>query len=151
MSETPASVSAVATAFGLLMVAATEVQTSGTALIGAVLAATAVIVGIRWRPAATMATVISAGLIALTDPAPVFAALSGLSAVGYLVLRHSVGSPAQAITRPTVVAALVFATAGLAATAIPVELPWVPLFAPVAVIVIYVLVVQPFAGSVTRE
>ena len=89
-----------ATAFGLLMVAATEVQTSGPALIGAVLAAAAVIVGIRWRPAATLAMVISIGLIALTDPAPAFAALSGLSAVGYLVLRHSGGSATQTITPP---------------------------------------------------
>ena len=151
MSETPGRVGVALAGVVMLMVAATDVQTSGPALIGAVVAAAAVVVGIRWRPAATLAVVISIGLIALTDPAPAFAALSGLSAVGYLVLRHSVGSPAQAITRPTVVAALVFATAGLAATAIPVELPWVPLFAPVAVIVVYVLVVQPFAGSVPRE
>jgi hypothetical protein len=144
---TPASGTAVATAFGLLMIAATEVQTSGPALIGALLAAAAVVVGIRWRPAAMLAVVISIGLIALTDPAPAFAALSGLSAVGYLVLRHSGGSVGQTVTPPTVVAALVFAVAGLAATTIPVELPWVPLVAPVAVIVIYVMVVRPFTGE----
>ena len=146
-TATPASGTAPATAFGLLMVAATEVQTAGPALIGALLAAAAVVVGIRWRPAATLAVVISIGLIALRDPAPAFAALSGLSAVGYLVLRHSGGSVGQTVTPPTVVAALVFAAAGLAATTIPVELPWVPLFAPVAVIVIYAMVVRPFTGA----
>jgi hypothetical protein len=41
----------------------------------------------------------------------------------------------------------VFTAAGLAATMIPVELPWGPLVAPVAVIVIYVMVVQPFTGA----
>ena len=147
ISATPASGTAVATAFGLLMIAATEVQTSGPALIGALLAATAVIVGVRWRPAATIAVVLSIGLIALTDPAPAFAVLSGLSAVGYLVLRHSVASATQTITPPTVIAALVFAAAGLAATAIPVELPWVPLLAPVAAIVVYVMAVQQFTGA----
>ncbi len=142
-----ASVTAVATTFGLLMVAATEVQTSGPALIGSVLAAAAVLVGIGWRPAAMLAVAISIVLIALTDPAPAFAALSGLSATCYLVLRHSGASATQTITAPTAIAALAFAVAGLAATTIPVELPWIPLFAPVAVIVIYVIVVQPFTRA----
>lgn len=146
-TATPVSGIAVATAFGLLMVAATDVQTSGPGLIGAVVAAAAVVVGIRWQPAATLAVVISIGLIALTDPVPALAALSGLSAAGYLVLRHSGGSVGQTVTPPTVAAALVFTAAGLAATMIPVELPWVPLFAPVAVIVIYVMVVQPFTRA----
>ena len=88
-------------------------------------------------------------MIALTDPAPALAALSGLSAAGYLVLRHSGGSCAgrPSAPRPSP-PSLVFTAAGLAATMIPVELPWVPLFAPVAAIVIYVIMaIQPFTRA----
>jgi hypothetical protein len=128
---------------GLLMVAATQVQTSGSALIAAALAAAAVIAGIVFRPAATLAVLITVVAIVLTDPAPALAVLSGLSAAGYLVLRYA----ADAVTQPTVIGALGFSSVGLLATALPLHVPWLPLVAPLTVLAIFVIVTQPFLGD----
>jgi hypothetical protein len=85
--------------------------------------------------------------IALSAPQPVFAALSGLSATAYLVLRHAASSAAVTTTQPTIVGALAFTLAGLVATLIQLQLPWLPLLAPVAVLAIYVIATQPFLGD----
>ena len=129
----------VSVAFGLVMVAAAALQADGPALVAAGIAVTAVVVGVRFRVVATLAVLGTAAVIALSDPSPLSAALSGLSAVAYLLLRHG-----ATFTRPTVVGALGFAAVGLAATAIPLQLAWVPLVAPVAVPALYLLVVWPF-------
>ena len=73
--------------------------------------------------------------IVLSDPSPMFAALSGLSAAAYLVLRHAVGAPAGVVTAttPTMIAAVGFAFAGVVATSFAPRLPWSPLLAPVVV------------------
>ncbi|MGA7054195.1 MAG: hypothetical protein WBZ37_23580, partial [Mycobacterium sp.] len=47
---------------------------------------------------------------------------------------------------PTVVAAAGFTFVGLVATSFPLQLPWLPLAAPLAVLAIYVLAVRPFLG-----
>jgi hypothetical protein len=70
---------------------------------------------------------------------PLLTATSGLCAAAYLVLRHT-----AAVTAPTVVGAVGFTAAGLAAAALPIQLPWVPLAAPLAVLLLYVLVTRPF-------
>jgi hypothetical protein len=129
-------------AFGLVMIAAAVVQADGTALVAAGFAAAAVLVGTVFRPAATLALFITAWVIVLADAPPMLAALSGLSAAGYLVLRHTASA-----TAPTVVGAVGFTTAGLAAASVPVQLPWVPVLAPLAVVVAYVLVTRPFWGE----
>jgi hypothetical protein len=78
-----------------------------------------------------------------------FAALSGLSAASYLVLRHAVGAPAGFVTAtaPTMIAAVVFSFAGVAATTFSLQLPWLPLLAPLAVFGIYALATRPFLGD----
>jgi hypothetical protein len=138
---------AVSSSFGLVMVAAAAVGADGPALVGAGLAAVAVLVGNVFRPAATLAVLISVAVIVLADAPPMLSALSGLCAAAYLVLRHT-----AIATAPTVLGAVGFATAGLAAASIPVQLPWVPLMAPIAVLAVYVLVTRPYwADRSTRR
>lgn len=137
--------------FGLLMVAATEIQTHGLALVAAALAVMAVLAGIAFRPVATLAVLFTVSAIVLAAPQPVFAALSGLSATAYLVLRHAASSAVVTISQPTIVAALGLTFAGLVATLIPLQLPWLPLLAPVTVLVMYVIVTQPFLGDRNRS
>ena len=111
---------ALSTAFGLLMVAAVALQADAPGLI------------------AVMACVAA---IALSDPSPLLSALSGLNATCYLLLRH--GGGRESITQATIVAVLTSSALGLVATSIPIRLPWVPLAAPLAVFVVFVIVVQP--------
>ena len=47
---------------------------------------------------------------------------------------------------PTIVAAVGFTFAGLVATSFPLQLPWLPLVAPLAVLAIYVVATRPFLG-----
>jgi hypothetical protein len=138
-----------ATAFGLLMVAATGVQPSQPAFAGALLAVAAVFLGIVLAPAATAAVAISAGVIAFTDPVPLFAPLSGLCAVAYLMSRHS-SSGRLAVTSAPVRYALGFCIVGLVATSVPVTLPWVAVLAPVTVLGLYLIAIHPFAPDVSR-
>jgi hypothetical protein len=133
---------ALSTAFGLVMIAASVVQADGAALVAAGLAAVVVLASIVFRLAATVAVLITAAVIVIADAPPMLAALSGLSAAGYLVLRHTV-----AATGPTVVGAVGFTAVGLGAASLPMELPWVPVLAPLAVVVAYVLVTRPFWGD----
>lgn len=131
-------------AFGLLMVASTGVGShDGPALVAALVALVMVAAGMVFRPAATLAVVLVVATIALTDPAPMLVAMSGLAASLYLVLRHA---NARLVTAsvPTVVAAAGFTTVGLAAMSFPVRLPWLPLAAPPAVLAIYLLATRPF-------
>ena len=123
------------------MVAAAAVAADDAALVAAGFAALAVLVGNVFRPASTLAVLLAAAVIVLHEAPPMFAALSGLCAACYLVLRHT-----AAITAPTVVGAVGFTAAGLAAVSLPLELPWVPLVAPLAVVLSYVLVTRPFWG-----
>jgi hypothetical protein len=129
----------VSTAFGLLMVASAAAQADRPGVIAAVAAAAAVLVGSVFRPAATIAVLLTVSVIVLADVPPVLTATSGLCAAAYLVLRHT-----AAVTAPTVVGAVGFTAAGLAAASLPIQLPWVPLLAPLAVLVLYVLVTRPF-------
>jgi len=130
---------AVSTAFGLVMVASAAVQADGPGLVAAVVAAAAVLAGSVFRPAATIAVLATVAVIVLADAAPVLTATSGLCAAGYLVLRHT-----AAVTSPTMLGAVGFTAVGLAAASLPIQLPWVPLLAPLAVLVLYVLVTRPF-------
>jgi hypothetical protein len=43
-----------------------------------------------------------------------------------------------------VLGAVGFTAAGLVAASLPIQLPWVPLLAPLAVLLIYVVVTRPF-------
>jgi hypothetical protein len=134
--------------FGLLMAAAAEVQAHGFAFAAAALAVIAVLAGLQFRSAATLAVLLTISAIVLSDPSPMFAALSGLCAAAYLVLRHAVGPPAGVVTvtQPTMIAAVGFTVAGIVATSFTPHLPWLPLLAPLAVFGIYALAARPFLG-----
>jgi len=101
---------AASTAFGLVMVASAAVQADGPGLVAAVVAAAAVLASSVFRPAAPVAVLLTLAVIVLADAAPVLTATSGLCAAAYLVLRHT-----AAVTSPTVVGAVGFTAAGLAA------------------------------------
>ncbi len=129
----------ISTAFGLVMVASAAVQADGPGLAAAAVAAAAVLAGSVFRPAATIAVLLTVSVIVLAEAPPAMTATSGLCAAAYLVLRHT-----AAVTSPTVIGAVGFTAAGLAAASLPIELPWVPLLAPVAVLVLYVVVTRPY-------
>jgi hypothetical protein len=137
------------TAFGLLMVATAVVQADRLAFVAAALAAIAVLAGLQFRLAATLAVVLTVAAIMLADPPPMLAALSGLCAAAYLVLRHAIVPAGRVATAtvPTVVGAVGFTLAGIVATVFPLRLPWLPLLAPVAVFAIYVLAIRPFLAD----
>ncbi len=100
------------------MVAAAVVGSHGPALVMGAVAVVAVGVGIAFRPAATVAVLLSVAVIMVSNPSHVVAALSGLCGAAYLVCRHAVGEPAGVVmgSWPTVVAAAGFSFAGLVAT-----------------------------------
>ena len=130
---------ALSTGFGLLMVAAAAVAADDAALIAAGMATLAVLVGNVFRPAATSAVLLAATALVLNESPAMLAALSGLCAACYLVLRHT-----AAITAPTVIGAVGFTALGLAAVTLPLELPWVPLLAPLAVVALVALATRPY-------
>lgn len=134
------------TAFGLMMVAAAGFQTEGIAMILAMAAAVAVTAAIALRVAATAAVLLAAAAVVVSDAPPMFAAVAGLSAACYLVLRHTEGVSTAVIggSAPALLAALGFAFVGVLAASFPFELPWLPLLAPLAVFGMYVLATRPF-------
>jgi hypothetical protein len=141
-------VHAVATVFGLLMVGLAAVSAHGPAMAAGIGALVAVAVGFVFRPAATLAVLLSVATIVMTDPPYLYVGLSGLSAAAYLVSRHAAGLP-DALTMaswPTIVGAVGFTLVGVVAMSFPLHLPWVPLAAPLAVLAIYVLATRPFLG-----
>ncbi|HEX3287278.1 MAG TPA: hypothetical protein VHT50_22115 [Mycobacterium sp.] len=134
------------TSFGLMMVAAAGFQTTGVALVVAMVAGVAVLAGIVLRVAATVAVLSAAAAIVISDAPPMLAALAGLSAACYLVLRYTEAGLAGVIgaSAPALLAALGFTFVGVLAASFPFELPWLPLLAPLAVLGIYVLATRPF-------
>ena len=131
-----------ATGFGLMMVGLAAVGSHGPVLAAAAAAFIAVGAGMKFRPAATCAVLLTVATIGVAPPPPVFAALAGLCAAAYLVCRHAVGT--WPTGWPTVVGAGGFAFAGLVATSFPLQLPWLPLAAPLGALAIYVLATRPF-------
>lgn len=137
---------ALSTAFGLLMVAATALVAEGPSLVGAALAVVAVVLGIWFAGAATLAVMVSVAVALFAEAPPMSTALAGIAAAAYLVLRYS-NSVESVVTAPTAIGALGFSAIGLGATVIPVSVPWLPLAAPVAVLVSYVIVVKPLLAQ----
>jgi hypothetical protein len=137
---------ALSTASGLVMVAAAALAASDRALVVCGVAVGMVLVGNVFRTVATMAVMTAGTALVLASAAPTPAALCGLSAAVYLVLRHTAD-----ITVPTVAGALGFTAVALTAVMLPVELPWVPLVAPLAVLSAVVLATRPFWLGGTRS
>jgi hypothetical protein len=87
----------VSTACGLLMVSAVGIGSHGPSFWGpsvAALAVVAVSAATVFRQVATLAVLLTVLVIVLSNPAPTLAAVSGLAAVAYLVVRHAAGSGA---------------------------------------------------------
>ncbi len=138
---------AVSTVVGVLMVGLAAVGSHGPALVAAAAALLAVAAGVAFRPAATVAVLLSAATIVASDPSLVFAAWSGLCAAAYLVCRHAAATSGGVMwSWPTAVAAVGFTCAGLVAAAFPLQLPWLPLAAPLGVLAIYLLATRPFVS-----
>lgn len=137
---------AFATGFGLLMVGLAADGWQGPAVVAWVAALITVAVGAVFRRAATVAVLLAAITVILTDPPLIFVALSGLCAAAYLVCRHAAGAAAPVVldSWPTAVGAVGFTFAGLVATSFPLQLPWLPLVAPLGALVIYLLAIRPF-------
>lgn len=125
-------------AFAAVMIAAAVGDGHGWALVAAGVAALAVGAAIWWRPAATVAVAAAVLTILLAGPAPLAVTLSGLAAAAYLVTRY------QAATVPTMTAAVGFAAVTAVVVAVPVELPWIPLAAPLVLLAGYLLALKPF-------
>jgi hypothetical protein len=136
----------VSTVFGVLMVGLAAIGSHGPAVVAAAAALIAVGAGVAFRPAATIAVLLSVATIVASNPSLVFAAWSGLCAAAYLVCRHAVGLPVGVVlwSWPTVIGAVGFMSVGLVATSFPLHLPWLPLAAPLAVLAIYVVATRPF-------
>jgi len=134
--------------FGVLMVGTAMVGAHGPAVVAAIAAVIAVAAATVFRSAATLAVLLTVSVLVAADSPEVLAALSGLWAIGYLVCRHAPGGSAGVVVAswPTIVSALGFTFAGLVAVSFPVQLPWLPLVAPLAVLAIYVVATRPFAG-----
>ncbi len=133
-------------AFGVLMVGAAAQGASPSALIVAATALVAVLVAGWWRPAATVAVLLSVITVVLADPAPMYTALAGLAATAYLVLRHGT----DLATVPTMFAAVGFTAVLTIAVVIPVQVPWLPLAAPLVLLAGYLLSLKPFLPGSRR-
>lgn len=134
-------------AFGLLMVVSAG-ATSGPfalAVLGAALVAVAV--SLLDRRAATAAVLLSVAALALSDPAPVFAAVSGMSAAAHLVTTHTWNGGAAGITVPTMAGLIGFTIAGLAATAVALPVNWIPLLAPAIVAAVLIVAAWPLLAD----
>jgi hypothetical protein len=135
------------TGFGLLMAAAAAVHADTRGSVAAALGVLAVLFGLRYQAAVTLAVLLVIAAVVLSNPPPLFAALSGLSAAAYLVLRHAADSGVVTTTRPTVIGMVGFTLVGTIATMVPVSVPWLPLAAPLAVVSIFLLVTLPFVHN----
>jgi len=135
------------------MTAATGVAAHGLALLAVILSVLAVMAGTLFRPAATPAVVLTVIAIVLADPSPLLATLGGGSATAYLVLRHAVAAPRGLVTatQPTIFAATGFTLTAFVAASLPLQLPWLPLLAPVTVVALYVLTTRPFIADQSRR
>ncbi|GAB3229807.1 hypothetical protein GCM10027535_36200 [Mycolicibacterium hippocampi] len=130
-------------AFGVLMVGAAGYRADGPALAAVAAALIAVVLAAWWRQAATAAVLLAVLTVVLAEPAPMFTALAGLAATAYLVLRHG---PAGATT-PTMFAAVGFAVVATVGVVVPMQMPWLPLAAPLALLGGYLLALRPYLGG----
>jgi len=131
--------------FGLLMAAAAAVGADGWALIAAAIAAIAVLAGLYLPSVATGAVLAAACAIALCEPQPMLAALSGLAGAAYLVSRHTT------MTRPTAIGLVGFAAVGIVAVTVPGGPAWSALLAAPTVVIAFAVVIAPYAGAGDAE
>jgi hypothetical protein len=138
----------VSTIFGVLMVGLAAAGSHGAAVAAGAAALVAVGAGVAYRPAATAAVMLCVATILVSEPPLVFAAWSGLCAVAYLVCRYAVGTAEGVVmwSWPTVLGAVGLTVAGMVATSFPLQLPWLPLAAPLAALAVYLVATRPFVS-----
>jgi hypothetical protein len=134
-------------AFGVGMLVSAAHQLHGPAMWAAGLALAAVFLGVQSASAATGAVLLTTITLALSEPSPPLVVMTGLCATAYLVLRHASLPNSTPPTRVTVAAALGFSLAGVAVTMIPLDVPWLPLVAPFALLGAFALAVEPYVRS----
>ncbi|HKI41571.1 MAG TPA: hypothetical protein VKA66_14595, partial [Mycobacterium sp.] len=83
MALTRWAAQALSTGFGLLMVGSAGIGSHGPGVAAAAAALIAVVVGVAFRPAATLGVLLAVATVLLSSPAPMFVALSGLCAAAY--------------------------------------------------------------------
>lgn len=104
----------------------------------------AVVAGWRLRVVAVVAVLLALGALAWADSGALAAAGIGLVATTYLLNTATLHAPDGVVpaTLPSAIGALGFAGAAVLATLIPGRLAWLPLLAPMLVIVLYALIAQ---------
>jgi hypothetical protein len=138
------SVNGLTALFAVVMVAATDLQTHRLALWTAGLAIAAVLTGVRFRSAATVAVLLTALTLAISAPPLMLSSVSGLCATGYLVVRHTSDPISAAPTRATVIGALSFCILSAVVAAVPIDMAWLPLLAPFGLLGAYALAIHPY-------
>lgn len=103
-----------------------------------------VVAGWRWRVSAVAAVLVAVGVLAFDGPGALVAGAIGLVATTYLLNTATVSAPIGVVptTIPSVAGALVFTVAAGAATLLPTGVAWIPIAAPIAVILLYGLIVR---------
>jgi hypothetical protein len=144
--STARSAHLLAASSGLAMAAVAGFHSGAVAAVVATLAAVAVLVGIWFRIASMLAVLLAAAAVMLAEAGPLTAGLAGLAGACHLVLRCNVAQPILA-SRPALVAALGFTVVGASVTAVPLDLSWLPLLAPPAVLVAYLVSIRPFLAE----
>ncbi|MEZ0339070.1 hypothetical protein ACAG25_03700 [Mycobacterium sp. pV006] len=130
-------------AFGLLMVPAAAAGATRAGWAVAALAGIAVLLSIRIAAMASAAVLLCILTVLLGPPAPMSTAVAGLAAAAYLSLRHN----RNRVSVPIMVGAVAFTAVATLAVAVPPELPWVPLLAPIGLLVAYVVALRPFVAD----
>lgn len=152
MNSRPAVIPATAAA-GLLMVAATLPGASVPAMVAAGVALLLVLISLLIRSVATGAVLAVVVALAIGSPLAASAVLTGLAATAFLLLSALIDAPTGVaiMTRQTLTGAVVFAAIGLVATALPLELRWAPVAAPVLVVAIFAISLTPYVAATTRR
>ncbi|NKY50282.1 hypothetical protein [Nocardia vermiculata] len=129
---------------GLLLIAAVTIVEPW----GAIAVLLAVIAGWWFRSVAVVAVLLALGVLAWADAGAAAAAGTGLVATAYLLNTATLHAPAGVVptTVASVTGALSFAGAAVLAALLPAQVAWLPLLAPVLVIVLYGLIVAGLTG-----
>jgi hypothetical protein len=131
-------------ALGVAMIAAAAPHAQWLAACTAGLALAAVPVGVRFARAATLAVLLTALTLAVSTPPSMLVLVSGLCATGYLVTRHANGPNAAVPTLATVVSAVGFGLTAAVVAVIPVDVVWLPLLAPFALLGAYAMATNAY-------
>ncbi len=128
---------------GAAMAAAAGFGAHGVAAIAALAAVGAVLAGLWWRAVSTAAVLFAVVAIGLADPPTVSAAVAGLAAVAYLLLRHA-GEGTATVTAPALLGAAGFSIVGVLAAGFPWQLPWTSVAAAPAALGCYLLALRSY-------